>query len=279
MTSTAQPVLGIDIGGSGIKGAPVDLTTGELTADRLRIPTPKKATPSACADVVAKIVKHFGQEIGDSPIGVTVPAPVVHGVVPWMANLDQSWVGVNVNKLFSERLERDVVLVNDADAAGLAEVRFGAAKGHPGLVIVTTLGTGIGSAMINEGRLVPNTELGHLEIAGHDAETRASAAAKAREKLSYERWSRRLQLYYATLERLFWPDLLVVGGGVSKNHDRFLPLLKLNTPIVPAELLNQAGIVGAAAVAVTSQTAVPPLDVISVPTSRSNSSLWDTPAP
>lgn len=246
MTSDAYPVLGIDIGGSGIKGAPVDLTTGTLTADRLRIVTPKKATPEACADVVAKIVKKFAGQIGDGPIGLTIPAPVVHGVVTLMANLDQAWVGVNVDELLSERLGRKVVVVNDADAAGLAEVKFGAAKDNPGLVIVTTLGTGIGSALINQGVLVPNTELGHLEIEGFDAETRASASAKAREKLSYKRWARRLQTYYSTLEKLFWPDLLVVGGGVSKSHDQFLPLLDLNTPIVPAQLLNQAGIVGAA---------------------------------
>lgn len=249
MTSAAAPILGIDIGGSGIKGAPVNLTTGKLVADRMRIVTPKKATPQACADVVAKIVEHFEPQIGDGPIGVTVPAPVVHGVVPMMANLDQSWVGVNADDLFTQRLGRSVVLVNDADAAGLAEVLYGAAANNPGLVIVTTLGTGIGSAVINNGVLVPNTELGHLEIEGFDAETRASANAKAREKLSFKRWTKRLQTYYSTLEKLFWPDLFVVGGGVSKSHEKFLPQLKLRTPIVPAQLLNSAGIVGAAAVA------------------------------
>lgn len=246
------PVLGIDIGGSGIKGAPVDLATGKPISERLRIPTPKKSTPQACAEVVAKIVAHFASAIGDGPVGVAVPAPVVHGVVPMMANLDSSWVDTNADELFTKELGRPVTLVNDADAAGLAEVLFGAAKGNLGVVIVTTLGTGIGSAVVHNGRLLPNTELGHLEIDGRDAETRASARAKSREKLSYKRWTTRLQAYYAALERLFWPDLFVVGGGVSKCHDKFLPLLKLRTPIVPAKLLNQAGIVGAAAVAARS---------------------------
>lgn len=273
--SLAQPhILGIDIGGSGIKGAPVDLATGQLAADRLRIPTPRKSTPQACADVVAKIVKRFADQIGDQPIGVTVPAPVVHGVVPMMANLDKAWVGVNADELFSERLGRPVVLVNDADAAGVAEARYGAARGNPGLVIVTTLGTGIGSAIIHDGRLIPNSELGHLQINGHDAETRASASAKAHARLSYKRWARRLEIYYSTVERLFWPDLFVVGGGVSRSHEQFLPLLSLSTPIVPAQLFNEAGIIGAAAVAAASSPAA------SGPTAtrpRIHVGLWERP--
>ena len=277
MISAERPVLGIDIGGSGIKGAPVDLTTGSLVAERVRVPTPKKSTPEACADVVAKIVKRFAKSIGDSPVGITVPAPVVHGVVPMMANLDPSWVGVDADQLFSDRLGRQVVMVNDADSAGLAEARFGVAKGHPGLVIVTTLGTGIGTAMIYRGVLIPNTELGHLEIGGRDAESRASAAVKAREKLNYKRWARRLQEYYTTLEKLFWPDLFVVGGGVSRSHELFLPLLNLKTPIVPAGLLNEAGIVGAAALAVDGQgitlrRALPSQEALDI-------SRWDSPAP
>lgn len=274
MTSAQRPVLGIDIGGSGIKGAPVDLSTGTLSSDRLRIPTPAKATPKNCAAVVAKIVKNFADQIGDSPVGVTIPGPVVHGVVTMMANLDKSWVGVNVDEYFSERLGREVFLVNDADAAGLAEVHYGAAKGLDGVVIVTTLGTGIGTALINNGVLVPNTELGHIEIEGFDAETRASAAAKTRGHMSYKRWARRLQTYYSTLEMLFWPDMFVVGGGISKTSEKFLPLLDLKTPIVPAQLLNQAGIVGAAAVAAgrinpdASAPAAAPLTDIA---------LWDRP--
>ncbi|WIY82799.1 polyphosphate--glucose phosphotransferase [Propionimicrobium sp. PCR01-08-3] len=246
MTSRSQLVLGIDIGGSGIKGAPVDLTTGEFAAERIRIATPKKATPKACADVVAKIAEKFSDQFGNEPIGIALPAPVVHGTVTMMANLHSSWEGVNAEQLFTERLGRKTVLVNDADAAGLAEVYFGAAKGHPGLVIMTTLGTGIGTALIMNGVLVPNTELGHIEINGHDAETKASAHAKANEHLSYKRWSKRLQKYYRRLEKYFWPDLFVVGGGVSRSHEKFLPLLELSTPIVPATLFNRAGIVGAA---------------------------------
>ncbi|MGI5950486.1 MAG: polyphosphate--glucose phosphotransferase [Brooklawnia sp.] len=249
MNSSQRAVLGIDIGGSGIKGAAVDLATGTLIGQRLRIPTPRKSTPKNCAAVVTEIVAHFADLTGDSPIGITVPAPVVHGVVPMMANLDKSWIGLNVDSYFTKRLGRQVRLVNDADAAGLAEVRYGAARGHDGVVLVTTLGTGIGTALINRGVLVPNTELGHIEVKGHDAETRASAAAKTRARLSYKRWAHRLQAYYSTLEMLFWPDLFVVGGGVSRDAERFLPLLELKTPIVPARLLNQAGIIGAAAVA------------------------------
>ncbi len=246
MISATQPILGIDIGGSGIKGAPIDLTTGTLVKDNMRIPTPKKSTPKACADVVAQIVDAFADDIGDRPVGIALPAPVVHGIVPMMANLHSSWVGVNAEEMFSERLGRQTVLVNDADAAGLAEVHFGAAKGYSGLVILTTLGTGIGTALIMDGTLVPNTELGHIEIDGLDAETRASSYAKTVEHLSYKRWAKRLQKYYSTMERYFWPDLFVVGGGVSKSHEKFLPLLDLRTPIVPAQLLNRAGAVGAA---------------------------------
>ncbi len=239
--------LGIDIGGSAIKGAPVDLSQGCLIDDRKKIPTPEKSKPKNCADVVAKIVKHFHDDIGDdTPIGISVPAPVRNGVVPMIANLHKSWVGADVISIFSERLERPVYIMNDADAAGIAEARFGAAHGVDGVVIVTTLGTGIGSAMLLNGTLIPNTELGHIEIDGHDAESRASSAVKSREKMSYKRWARRLQLYYSTLERLLWPDLFIVGGGVSKDHEKFLPLLDLRTPIVPAHLRNQAGIVGAA---------------------------------
>lgn len=249
MSTTSELILGIDIGGSGIKGAPVDLRTGRLARERVRIPTPKKSTPKTCADVVAQLMETFEDDIGDAAIGITLPAPVVHGRVPFMANLHESWVGVNAEELFTERLNHPAVLVNDADAAGLAEVHYGAAKDTAGLVIVTTLGTGIGTALLLNGMLIPNTELGHIKINGSDAETRASANAKAVEHLSYKRWAKRLQKYYSTLESYFWPNLFVVGGGVSRNYQKFLPLFELNTPIVPAALLNQAGIIGAAVVA------------------------------
>ncbi|WP_232549884.1 polyphosphate--glucose phosphotransferase [Propioniciclava soli] len=239
--------LGIDIGGSGIKGAIVDLKKGEFSTDRLRIPTPQPATPEAVADVVGQIAKHFSEELGDGPIGITIPAIVQHGITRSAANIDPTWIDAEAEKIFEERLGRDITLVNDADAAGVAEVRWGAAKGHPGLVIVTTLGTGIGSALIHKGELIPNSELGHLEIDGHDAESRAAASAREREGLDFDVWAtERLQRYYETVEFLFSPDLLVVGGGVSKKADKFLPLLKLRTEIVPAELRNAAGIVGAA---------------------------------
>ncbi len=239
-------VLGIDIGGSGVKGAPVDLVEGKFAAPRLRIDTPEESTPENVVDVVAQIVDHFADQIGDGPIGVTIPAPVVHGKLTMMANLDKSWVGLAADDYFSEKIGRPVHLVNDADAAGYAEVHYGAAKDHPGVVIVTTLGTGIGSAIIFNGNLLPNTELGHLEIDGRDAETHASSAVKEDQGLTYEEWAVRLQRYYSTLEMLFWPDLFVVGGGVSKDHELFLPLLKLKTPIIPAALRNEAGIIGAA---------------------------------
>ncbi|MCC2594242.1 ROK family protein [Tessaracoccus sp. OS52] len=239
-------ILGIDVGGSGIKGAPVNLDAGDFAADRFRIPTPEKSTPQNVAKVIAEIIDHFSDTLGDSPIGLTIPAPVVHGKVLFIANLHKSWAGLEAEKFFSDTLGRHVTLVNDADAAGLAEVHFGAAKGHPGLVIMTTLGTGIGSAMIYRGVLIPNAELGHLEIDGYDAEKRAASSVKDKEGLSYEKWAKRLQRYYSHVEMLFSPDLFVVGGGVSRDSDQFLPLLKLRTPIVPAKMRNRAGIIGAA---------------------------------
>ncbi|MCL1841744.1 MAG: ROK family protein [Propionibacteriaceae bacterium] len=239
-------VLGIDVGGSGIKGALVDLDQGVFASDRVRIPTPKHSTPRACCDVIAQIIDAFADQLGDEPIGITVPAPVVHGFVPRMANLDKGWTDLPALEFFTQRLGRPIVLINDADAAGLAEVYYGAAKGQPGVVIVETLGTGIGSAIIHNGVLLPNTELGHLELDCHDAESRASAGAREREQLGYKEWAKRLDRYFGFVEMLFSPDLFVVGGGVSKNHEKFLPLLHLRTPIVPAQLRNQAGIVGAA---------------------------------
>lgn len=248
MTSKAYP-LGIDVGGSGIKGAPVDLATGEFAADRLRIDTPAGATPGAVSDVIAEIVEHFAHLIGGEPIGVTIPGVVQHGVVRTAANIDPSWIDTNAQELIEARIGRPVVLVNDADAAGYAEIHYGAAKDRDGLVIVTTLGTGIGSAVINRGELVPNSEFGHIQVDGKDAEKKAAHSAKERDELSYEKWAKRLTKYYTTLENLVWPDLFVVGGGVSKKADKFLPLLDIRTEIVPAKLENAAGIVGAARLA------------------------------
>jgi polyphosphate glucokinase len=238
--------FGVDIGGSGVKGAPVDLATGTLAGARVRLPTPQPSTPDEVVKAVVEIVASFDWR---GSLGVTVPAVVTHGVTRTAANIDASWIAAEAEVLLREKTGCDVTLVNDADAAGYAETRFGAARDHSGIVLVTTLGTGIGTALIHEGRLVPNTELGHIEIGGEDAEFRASDAARDREDLTWAKWAKRLHRYFRTLEKLFWPDLFVVGGGVSRKADKFLPLLNLQTPIVPAALRNEAGIVGAALLA------------------------------
>ena len=249
----ADPI-GIDFGGSGIKAAPVDLDTGEFSAKRERIDTPAESSPTAVAKVMAELLQSF--PASTSAVGVTIPG-VVHkgGVVGSAANIDQRWIGTDADDLLSDHLGREVHVINDADAAGLAEARYGAARGREGLVIVTTLGTGIGSALMYDGVLVPNTELGHLEIDGHDAESRAANSARKNEDLSWEKWAKRLTTYYKTLERLFSPDLIVVGGGVSKHGREFIPLIEIETEIISATLRNTAGIVGAAALATDKQDA------------------------
>jgi polyphosphate glucokinase len=238
--------LGIDIGGSGIKGAPVDLDKGKLADDRLRIPTPQPSTPEAVAEVVGQILDHFHWK---DPFGCTFPAVVQHGVTQTAANVDKSWIGADAHDVIKHVTGRKALVVNDADAAGMAEVEFGAAKGHKGTVLVSTLGTGIGSALVIGGRLVPNTELGHVELDGVDYETRAADSAREREDLSWEDWGARLTRYYQHVENLLWPDLIVVGGGVSKKFSRWSPYVSTRTPMVPAELLNEAGIIGAALLA------------------------------
>jgi polyphosphate glucokinase len=241
--------VGIDIGGTGIKGALVDTRTGELLSDRIKLDTPKGGEPGDIVKTVVQIVDQL--KVDQSiPVGVCFPAIVIRGRTMSAANVSKKWIDLDAEKLFEKALHRDIRFVNDADAAGVAEVRHGAAKGVDGLVIMTTLGTGIGSALIYDGVLVPNAELGHLEIDGKDAEKRASYSAKERGRLSYQRWAVRLQRYYGQLEFLFSPDLFIVGGGVSKSYQEFLPLLKLRTKIVPAELRNNAGILGAASLAV-----------------------------
>ena len=251
MAAKPTVALGIDIGGSGMKGAPVNLATGEFLEDRYKIATPTKSTPEAIAAVVGQIADRFLDTLpSDAPIGVTLPGIVRHGVLKSAANIDKAWVNCDGEKLFSDALGRHVHLVNDADAAGVGELRYGAAKGRDGLIILTTLGTGIGSALLYDGVLVPNAELGHIQLNGHDAESRAAASAKERDGLSYEEWAtQRLQPYYSFLEFLFSPDLFVVGGGVSRKAEKFLPFLKLETPIIPATLKHAAGIIGAAALA------------------------------
>jgi polyphosphate glucokinase len=238
--------FGVDIGGTGIKGAPVDLHKGELADNRYRVPTPQPATPEAVADVVRQVLVHFGW---DHPFGCTFPAVVQHGVVRTAANVDESWIGTDGHELLSKATGQTALLVNDADAAGVAEARFGAAKDRDGVVLVSTLGTGIGSALLVNGTLVPNTELGHLQVDGHDAETRAAESAREREDLSWPDWAARLSRYYQAVEALFWPDLIVVGGGVSKRSGKWLNLVQTRTEMVPAALLNNAGIIGAAVLA------------------------------
>jgi polyphosphate glucokinase len=242
--------LGIDIGGTGIKGAVVDIDTGELVSERVKLATPAGGEPDAIVKTVLEIIHMLGGVEAGVPVGVCFPAIVKNGRTMSAANVSKKWIGLEAEKLFEKGLGRDIHFVNDADAAGVAETRYGAAKDVPGLVLLTTLGTGIGSALIYNGVLVPNSELGHLIIDGRDAERRASFAAKERGRLSWRSWSKRLQRYYSHLELLFSPDLFIVGGGVSKHHEEFLPLLKLNAPIIPAEHRNNAGILGAAALAV-----------------------------
>jgi polyphosphate glucokinase len=235
--------FGVDIGGSGIKGAIVDLASGELKTDRVKYPTPHPSTPQAVGREVARLVAGAGWT---GLVGATFPAVIKHGVARSAANVDKSWIGTDVDAVFTEATGCDVTVLNDADAAGLAEVRYGAAKGVPGVVILLTFGTGIGSGLFIDGILVPNTELGHLELDGADAEKRAAASAKENEDLSYKQWAKRVRHYLAHVEKLFSPDLILVGGGVSKDAGRWVPLLELDTPVKPAELLNNAGIVGAA---------------------------------
>lgn len=237
-------ILGIDVGGSGIKGAPVDTETGELLDERYRIPTPEGAKPKDVANVVKQIAKHFDWH---GPIGCCFPAAIQHGVARTAANVDQSWIGTNAEKLFSKATGCPVRVLNDADAAGLAEMRFGAGKGVDGLVLIITIGTGLGTALFIDGYLVPNTELGHIEIDGGDAELSASDAARKRDDLSWKKWaSERFDRYLCTMNALFWPDLIILGGGASKKLDKFAKHLTVEAPVVPAGTLNEAGMIGAA---------------------------------
>ena len=240
--------LGIDIGGSGIKAAPVDLRKGTFAEERFRVPTPQPATPDAVGRAVAQVAARF-EPSKKTPIGITFPGVIQQGVVRFAPNVDQSWIGVNVDDVMRDYVGRRVHTLNDADAAGYGEYLYGAAHGRDGVVFLATLGTGIGSALIADGEVIPNTEFGHLIIDGLDAEEYAAESARERHGLDWDQWAAHLQKYFSEVERLLWPDLIIVGGGVSKEHDQFLPKLTLRTPIIPAELLNGAGIVGAAAAA------------------------------
>jgi polyphosphate glucokinase len=246
MGTMSNKAVGIDIGGTGIKGAIVDTSSGKLLSERVKLPTPDGGEPDDMVETVQQLIKKLGGLGKKEPVGVCFPAIVVKGKTLSAANVSPHWIGLEAEKLFEKALDRDIHFVNDADAAGVGENRYGAAHGVKGLVILTTLGTGIGTALINRGVLVPNAELGHLEIDGVDWETKASYSAKERDELSWADWAERLQKFYSKLEAYFSPELFVVGGGVSKQHEDFLPLLSLKTPIVPAELRNNAGILGAA---------------------------------
>jgi len=239
-------ILGLDIGGSGIKGAPVDVESGELTRPRFRLATPLPATPESVAETAGAVVAHFEWS---AAVGCGFPGVVQHGVVRRAANLDPSWLGEDARARLEEVTGCTVVIANDADAAGLAEMRFGAGHGRRGTVLVVTLGTGIGTALFVDGRLVPNTELGHIEVRGQDAEKRAAESVRVSEDLSWKKWAGRVDEYLETVAALVNPELVIIGGGVSKKHERFLPLLTVSVEVVPAQLRNEAGIVGAALLA------------------------------
>lgn len=237
-------ILGIDFGGSGIKGAVVETDTGELLTERYRLATPEGARPLEVAGVVKEIIKKFDWK---GPVGMGFPSVVMHGTIFTAANIDGSWVGINAEKMLTEATGTRFFAVNDADAAGIAEMRFGIGKEFTkGVVLFLTLGTGIGSAFFVDGILLPNTELGHLEVRGKDAERRASDAVRQKKELSWKDWAERLQEVLETYDKLFWPDYIVLGGGVSKNWKEFGGYLKLRAKVLPARLLNQAGIIGAA---------------------------------
>jgi len=241
--SAPHVLLGIDIGGTGIKGAPVDVEAGKLTAERFRIDTPHPATPDAVAKTVGEIAAHFAWK---GPIGATMPGVVKDGTLLTAANIDKQWIGTNAATLFSQSTGNAVTVLNDADAAGIAEMRFGAGKGRRGVVVMVTLGTGIGFALFHDGVLVPNTELGHLEMHGKDAEEQASARVREEKDESWKKWAEKVDDYLDHVDRLLWPDLIIIGGGVSKKAEKFFPYLSTRAELVPATFENDAGIVGAA---------------------------------
>ncbi|HEY61755.1 MAG TPA: ROK family protein [Anaerolineae bacterium] len=238
-------VLGIDVGGSGIKGAPVDIETGLLLEERYRLPTPNPAKPTPVAHTIADIAEHFNWKGG---VGCGFPAAIPKGIVLNAANIHKKWIGLNIADFISEIVGLETRVINDADAAGLAEATFGAGKGIKGVVLVVTIGTGLGTALITNGQLLPNTELGHIEFKGREAEKWASDAVRKKEKLSWKEWAKRLNAYLNYLEGLFYPDLIILGGGVSKKHKNFFPYLKLTAQVLPAYLFNEAGIIGAASI-------------------------------
>ena len=262
-SSAAAPLrgFGVDVGGSGVKGGIVDLETGLLVGDRYKLPTPQPATPKAVAKTIADVVREFGWT---DPLGVTYPGVVTNGVVRTAANVDKSWIGAKVSEEISSALDGQAVSVlNDADAAGLAEERFGAGKDNRGVIVLLTFGTGIGSAVIHNGVLLPNTEFGHIEVGGMEAEHRAASSVKEKNDWSYKRWAPEVTKVLVAIENAIWPDLFIVGGGISRKAEKWVPLLKCRTPVVPAALQNTAGIVGAAMAAQVDPTCtVSPLNKV-----------------
>jgi polyphosphate glucokinase len=236
-------VLGIDIGGSGIKGSPVDTESGTLLASRYRLPTPSPAKPRPVAETVAQVAKHFNWK---GELGIGFPGVVRKGITLTAANIHEDWVGLNAAKFIKKVTGRKTCIINDADAAGLAEMAFGAGKDRQGVVMLVTIGTGLGTALFTDGHLLPNCEFGHLEIDGVQAEWMASDAARKREKLSWKKWGHRFDKFLHTMERLIWPDLIILGGGISKKHENFMPYITVQAEVLPAQMLNEAGIVGAA---------------------------------
>ncbi len=260
MTGTESPAtgsprrgFGIDVGGSGVKGGIVDLDSGQLIGDRFKLATPQPATPDAVAKTIAEVVAHFGW---DGPLGVTYPGVVADGIVWTAANVDKGWIGLNAKEVVGAALDgQQVTVLNDADAAGLAEEKFGAGRDNTGVIVLLTFGTGIGSAVIHNGVLLPNTEFGHLEVGGKEAEHRAASSVKERKDWSYERWTEEVTKVLVAIENAIWPDLFIAGGGISRKADKWVPLLKNRTPVVAAALQNTAGIVGAAMAADVDVTA------------------------
>ena len=236
-------VLGIDIGGSGIKGAPVDTDSGALISPRYRLPTPSPAKPRPVAETVTQVAKHFNWK---GELGIGFPGVVRKGITLTAANIHEDWVGLNAAKFIKKVTGRKTCIINDADAAGLAEMAFGAGKDRQGVVMLVTIGTGLGTALFTDGHLLPNCEFGHLEIDGVQAEWMASDAARKREKLSWKKWGHRFDKFLHTMERLIWPDLIILGGGISKKHENFMPYITVQAEVLPAQMLNEAGIVGAA---------------------------------
>ncbi|WP_348733608.1 polyphosphate--glucose phosphotransferase [uncultured Mycolicibacterium sp.] len=260
MTGTESPAtgsprrgFGIDVGGSGVKGGIVDLDSGQLIGERFKLATPQPATPDAVAKTIAEVVAHFGW---DGPLGVTYPGVVADGIVWTAANVDKGWIGLNAKEVVGAALDgQQVTVLNDADAAGLAEEKFGAGRDNTGVIVLLTFGTGIGSAVIHNGVLLPNTEFGHLEVGGKEAEHRAASSVKERKDWSYERWTEEVTKVLVAIENAIWPDLFIAGGGISRKADKWVPLLKNRTPVVAAALQNTAGIVGAAMAADVDVTA------------------------